>query len=587
MATIIDTEETTQPVFSFPKTAESPVLRGVLAVLKVLSSLKITVALFAMAIFIVFAGTLAQTRHDIWDVVHTYFRSAWVWIPFQIFFPKSFFPDMPAVPGGMPFFGGWAIGAMMAVNLLAAHLVRFKAQAKGARLLMGLGVIAAGCLVTAGVIIGGSESGWQITPLLGPSMRILWQLLQGTFAGLVLLAGCRIVFGKRAGIVLLHSGVGLMMFSELLVGTTAVESQMHIVEGDTVNFVQDIRTNELAVIDSSDPATDTVVVIPQRFLINGEKIEHANLPFDIKVVKYLQNSQLDPVKSGIENPATAGLGLELVAVEKPAGTGVSSESKVDDSAAYVQVLRKGTAESLGTYLVSLVQSQFGESRERTGLSDAELRSRYRVGPFVLRMSEPTIVTVDGKPYRLELRFKRTYKPYSLTLHDVRAEKYLGTETPKDYSSIVHLKKQSADRAECVDRDGVRIWMNNPLRFEGETFYQSNVGTDPITREETTGLQVVTNTGWMIPYVSCMIVGVGLLHQFSIALLRFLNRREAAMMAGNLAGAGLAGANSHRPVIGAADVRHSSVDSLLVETAGAPGSVVYKLLVAGCCWLVPR
>ena len=107
---------------------------------------------------------------------------------------------------------------------------------------------------------------------------------------------------------------------------------------------------------------------------------------------------------------------------------------------------------------------------------------------------------------------------------MRAEKYLGTETPKDYSLIVHLKKDSFDPAERVDRDGVRIWMNNPLRFEGETFYQSNVGADPITHEETPGLQVVTNTGWMIPYVSCMIVGVGLFYQFGNALLRFLRRR---------------------------------------------------------------
>jgi len=153
MATIIDTEETAPPSFSFSDDGRVAGASRVLAVLKALSSLKIQVTLFAMAIFIVFAGTLAQTRHDIWDVVHTYFRSAWVWIPFQIFFPKSFFPNMPAIPRrhAVPRrLGHWRDDG---VNLLAAHLVRFKAQAKGARLLLGLGVIFAGCLVTAGVIV--------------------------------------------------------------------------------------------------------------------------------------------------------------------------------------------------------------------------------------------------------------------------------------------------------------------------------------------------------------------------------------------------------------------------------------------------
>lgn len=530
MATIIDTEEPAEkPAFSFPQTSRSAVLRMLLAILKVLASLKITVALFVMAIFIVFVGTLAQTENDIWKVVHTYFRSAFVWIPFQIFpghLVFMFFPGMKTeTPGSFPFFGGWTIGGMMAVNLLAAHLVRFKIQAKGTRLLSGLGIIGLGAVVTWAVIAGGSGYGIEGMGVLDPSMRILWQLLQGGFAGLVLLAGCWIVFGKRAGVVLLHAGVGLMMFSELLVGTSAIEAQMHIVEGETVNFVQDIRANELAVIDATDPATDTVVAIPQSILKDGETIRHADLPFDIKVVKYLQNSELGPVEPGAENPATAGVGREILAKETKAGVGTSATSEVDESALYVQILKKGTSESLGTYLLSLVQSRLNESRERSGLSETQLRAR--TGPFVLKMSESTVVNVDGKPYRLALRFKRTYKPYSLKLNDVRSDKYMGTDTPKDYSSMVHVRLDSPDPARQVDRDDVRIWMNNPLRFHGETFYQSNVGVDPITREETTGLQVVTNTGWMIPYVSCMIVAVGMLFQFSVALLRFLNRLQVA------------------------------------------------------------
>ncbi len=65
-------------------------------------------------------------------------------------------------------------------------------------------------------------------------------------------------------------------------------------------------------------------------------------------------------------------------------------------------------------------------------------------------------------------------------------------------------------------------MNNPLRFAGETFYQS--GLNEISPGvDMTILQVVTNDGWMIPYVACMIVAVGMLAHFMIALLRFLNR----------------------------------------------------------------
>ena len=529
MASILETEETTPPAYSFPKTAKSPLFRGVLAVLKVLASLKITVALFVMAIFIVFVGTLAQTRSDIWDVVHTYFRWPWVWVPFQIFFPKAFFPQMAEVRGGFPFLGGWAIGALMGINLLAAHLTRFKIQAKGPRLVGGLGVIAVGCVVTWLVIAGGSQIGPQSTGVLDPSMRILWQLLQGGVAGAILLAGCWLVFARRAGVVVLHAGVGLMMFSELLVGTTASEAQMHIVEGETVNFVQDIRTNELVVIDTSDSASDTVVAIPQSFLKQDATITNARLPFDIRVIKYMQNSELGGVDPKIENPATAGVGREIVAKTAKASVGTSAGGQIDDSAVYVQILEKGTTQSLGTYLLSLTQSRLNESRERSGMSDSQLRAS--TGPFLLKLSEPSIVTVDGKAYRLALRFKRIYKPYSLTLHDVRSEKYLGTETPKDYSSIVRVKKDSLDPAQAVDRDNVRIWMNNPLRFDGETFYQSNVGADPITHEETTGLQVVSNAGWMIPYVSCMIVAAGLLFQFSMALFRFLGRLQPRMAAG--------------------------------------------------------
>ena len=39
-------------------------------VLSILASLRLTVILFAAAIFLVFVGTLAQKDHDVWEVVN-------------------------------------------------------------------------------------------------------------------------------------------------------------------------------------------------------------------------------------------------------------------------------------------------------------------------------------------------------------------------------------------------------------------------------------------------------------------------------------------------------------------------------------
>ena len=130
--------------------------------------------------------------------------------------------------------------------------------------------------------------------------------------------------------------------------------------------------------------------------------------------------------------------------------------------------------------------------------------------------------VDGKPYSIALRFKRDYKPYTVQLIDVRKDDYLGTDTPRNYSSDVRI----LDPAHHVDRE-VHIWMNNPLRYAGDTLYQSGYHPGP---PETTTLQVVKNTGWMIPYVGCMIVATGMLAHFSLTLTRFLRRRDAEELA---------------------------------------------------------
>ncbi|MFO0868580.1 MAG: cytochrome c biogenesis protein CcsA [Pirellulales bacterium] len=535
-------------------------------VLSAVASLKLTVVLLSLSIVIVLFGTLAQARKDMWDVIADYF-DAWVaQVPVEDLLPPAWFPRA-RTNLRFYFFGGKLIGCLMMANLIAAHLVRFRAQARGQRLLIGLAALGVGVVLTTWVIVSGhNHAGLQGTPpfswstlwtlmrlgllgLLGggiyglvaldrqrraerillwtgngllaativmlflpgassflgdAGMRILWQLLQASFAGGLLLAGCLVLFGKRGGVVLLHGGVGLLMFGQLLASLFAVEERMTIREGETVDYVQDIRAVELAVTDPSNPEQDTVVAVPltekgkaTRF---GDKRKAARspeskLPFDIEVVEFFKNSTaLQPVKAGDSNLATAGIGLSYKVGALPQNTGASSAGSVDVAAAYVRFTATDSGADLGTYLFSQV------------LSEQHYVEKIAVG---------------GQTYEVTLRFKRSYKPYSIALTDVRKDDYPGTTIPRNYSSDIRLN----DPTRSFD-DAIHIRMNEPLRYAGETFYQSGYRVDE-DGTEITDLQVVTNTGWMIPYVACMIVVIGMLYHFGQTLVRFLQRMTAA------------------------------------------------------------
>lgn len=283
---------------------------------------------------------------------------------------------------------------------------------------------------------------------------------------------------KRIGVIISHAGVILLLVGEFVTGMAADEGNMTIEEGKSANFIEDIRESELAVVDPSDPTSDRVVVVPQGMLASTPSISDPRLPFTVEVLEWMPNSGLlgpmQATKAQLDR-ADAGLGKQIAAVRIPEATGVDGAT-VDVPSAYIKVMAEG--KSLGTYLVS-------------------------VG---LVSSQP--ISVGGKTYDVSLRFRRTYKPYTLSLIDFRHDRFVGTNTPRNFSSLVRLQ----DPARNVDRE-VLIYMNNPLRHAGETFYQSSFKPG----DTTTILQVVRNPGWLLPYFSCGLVTIGLLIHFGVRL----------------------------------------------------------------------
>ena len=380
-----------------------------------ITSLKLTIACLAAAMALIFAGTLAQVHLGIHEAQQRYFQSLFVWWP-----PESRGFKIPIFPGGH------LIGAVLLINLIAAHAKRFR---------------------------------WT------------W---------------------RKLGIHLTHAGLIIMLAGGLFTDLFAVESHMRLAQRDTKNYSEDSRSVELAVIDETNPDYDQVTAIPEAVLRRKHVIEHPSLPFQILVKNFFQNSRLSMIgaeNSMVQPVANRGPGAQVVVQSLPPATGVDENNVVAAAVEIVPVdlASGGTAQSLGTWLVSD------------------------------ELGAPQRFACAGRTWELVMRPARYYKPYSVTLQKFTHERYPGTEIPKNFASKITL----IDPERAVSRD-VLIYMNHPLRYRGETFYQAGFQKD----DSASILQVVHNPSFIAPYIACVIVAAGLLVQFGYHLVGFARRRTA-------------------------------------------------------------
>ncbi|MEI6035569.1 MAG: cytochrome c biogenesis protein ResB [Verrucomicrobiae bacterium] len=375
-----------------------------------ISSLKLTIVCLSAAMVLVFVGTLAQVSFGIHEVQERYFQSLIVWWP-----AGSQGLALPVFPGGH------LIGGVLLVNLVAAHLRRFR---------------------------------WS------------W---------------------SKLGIHLTHAGLIIMLAGGLFTDLFSVESFMRLAPGETKNYSEDFRAIELALIDGSDKDFDHVTAIPEGRLKRGGTIAPGSLPFQITVRSFYQNAQLQPLEQAGANAApaaTRGAGAHIALSSMPHAT---AENSRDSAGAVIEISSGGApSPASDTWLVS-----------------AQL--------------EPQTFSFAGKPYRLVMRQARYYKPFSLTLQKFTHERYAGTQIAKNFASRAVLNDPERN-----ERRDVLISMNHPLRYRGETFFQSGFEEN----EAATILQVVYNPSFIAPYLACVIVSAGLLFQLTYHFAGFLRRRKS-------------------------------------------------------------
>lgn len=395
-------------------------------ILKFLVSLKLTVVLLCFSMALVFFGTLDQVETGIHVTQKKYFESLFVVWHYPAAWPWHEVLGALSLP--MP--GGYLVGGLLLINLIAAHIYRFKLTL------------------------------------------------------------------NKFGIQLVHGGLILLLFSELLTDVLSVESMMTIPEGGANNVASNARVNEIAFIKDVEGDKQQVVTISTEHMKAGDQHSHAALPFDVEIIEFYKNAQLGFKANNPTSPvskATRGIGkannmprdLTVMPVRPRYGM-----SDINTETAYVRLTDKATGSDLGIWLLSNVLA----------------------GNF-----PPQTLDVNGTTWSIDLRFLTTYFPFALELIDFRFDRYPGTEIPKNFSSEVIIK----DPKNGVERKSL-IYMNHPLRYGGYTFFQADFDKET---ERATVLQVVKNPGWLIPYISVALMGLGMTWQFLSHLFKFLNKRS--------------------------------------------------------------
>ena len=384
-------------------------LRDVLdGVIDVFTSLRLTVVCLVLGLLLVFFGTLAQVELGLYKAQNEYFRSILVY-----WGPKGASWKIPWFPGG------YTVGGVLLINLIASHIRRFKFTR------------------------------------------------------------------EKAGIWMVHFGLILLLLGQLMTDILSRESVLHLRNGETRNYSEATRQDELAVIDTTEADLDKVVAIPQALLMRRNEINHSELPFTVRVKSFFANSAVEERGTNSVAPPAASqdVGASLMVRELPRVTDMDHK---DLPSAVVEIVTPQG--SLGTWLVSE------------------------------HLNGSQTFTWNHRTYELALRPRRYYQPFSLQLEEFRHDVYAGTDIPKNFSSRVVLQ-----RPDTGENREVLVYMNNPLRYAGETFYQASFDPD----NKGTVLQVVHNPSWLTPYFSCILVGVGLVVQFATHLLGFTFKRKNA------------------------------------------------------------
>jgi hypothetical protein len=329
---------------------------------------------------------------------------------------------------------------------------------------------------------------------------------------------CKLVFKSpwnraRWGTNISHFGVLILLGGSFVTSRGAYEGILVVAEGSEKSYFADFHEYELAFIDHSFPDKDRVKAIAQSQLGRGAKIALGEFGGSIRIIRVMKNA------GRVESPSPAPVNHRGAALKKSL-IKKDTEKEHEHNVPALLVELSGMDEGYnGIYNLLLMF-------EHPYLDDETIKERPLFESWREAFRTPTnnftelpqVYKFGGKAFSISLRKRRYNLPFTIALDDVETLYYEGSKKVKSYSSTVNVKKPEGDSR-------FYIYMNNPMRYYDFTAVQNKVLG---ARQEITGLAIVKNAGYLIPYISSVVICIGLLIHLvlNVSLLKYGGKDDA-------------------------------------------------------------